>query len=57
MCGPPDAPSSNIGRSPFSTIVGDMLDSGRLPGAIALAADWISPYALGFPGSVVKSSI
>jgi hypothetical protein len=51
IVGPPAAPSVIIG-SPFSssTMVGLMLESGRLPGAIALASLPISLKALGTPG-------
>src|ERR1035441_240147 len=40
-----------------ATMVGVMLESGRLPGAMALAALWMRPYMLGTPGLAVKSSI
>ena len=41
----------------LSTKVGLMLDSGRLPGAMALASAPTSPYTLGVPGLAEKSSI
>ena len=40
-----------------STIAGDMLESGRLSGAIAFTSPWISPQLLGRPGATVKSSM
>jgi len=40
-----------------SANVGVMLDSGRLPGAIALAWEPTRPYAFGEPGDAEKSSI
>src|SRR5687768_6671929 len=58
MRGPPAAPTSNT-RFPFasSTIVGDIDDSGRLPGSILFAMPCTSPYTFGEPGFAVKSSI
>ena len=55
--GPPEPPSSRKGRLAFSTMVGDMLDRGLLPGATALPAEWTNPKALGLSGSAAKSSI
>jgi len=43
LVGPPAAPSDKIGVASFDTIVGLMLDSGRLPGAMALASAPIRP--------------
>ena len=40
-----------------TTMVGVMLESGRLPGAMALAGLWMRWYMLGTPGFAVKSSI
>jgi hypothetical protein len=49
--GPPAAPSVITGLpSKSSTIVGLMLDKGRLPGAIALLAPPTSWNTLGTPG-------
>ncbi len=38
-------------------MVGVMEERGRLPGAMALAALWMRPKALGVPALEVKSSI
>src|SRR3954463_10361147 len=57
IIGPPAAPQVRIGRPSFRTIVGLMLDSGRLPGATALASAPTRPKALGGPGWAEKSSI
>ena len=38
-------------------MVGVMQESGRWPGAMALAALWMRPKALGEPGLEVKSSM
>ena len=57
MRGPPGLPSTNTGRPSFSTIVGVIDDSGRLPGAIALASPCTSPNMLAAPGFTAKSSI
>ena len=43
MVGPPAAPTDKIGLPSFRTIVGHMLESGRLPGAIALASAPTNP--------------
>ena len=57
IVGPPAAPTASTGRSPSKTIVGDMLESGRLPGAGRLASEPTRPKALGAPGAAAKSSI
>jgi len=44
-------------RSSVSRKVGVMLESGRLPGAMALALPPTNPYTLGTPGLRLKSSI
>ena len=53
---PPGEPTI-ISPSGFSTNVGVMLDSGRLPGAIAFASAPISRKPFGTPGFAAKSSI
>ena len=57
IVGPPAAPTVKIGLPSLSTIVGLMLESGRLPGSTALASAPIRPNALGTPGWAEKSSI
>src|SRR6266852_43132 len=57
MVGPPAAPTEKTGWPPFKTIVGLMLESGRLPGATALASAPIRPKKLLTPGWMEKSSI
>ena len=58
MCAPPAAPVTTNGAPvESSTIVGVMLDSIRLPGAIAFASHCRRPIALTAPTLVVKSSI
>src|SRR5262245_56592353 len=57
MKGPPEPPAATSGRPSRTTMVGDMLDAGRLPGATALAAVPTSPYVFGTPGATEKSSI
>ncbi len=53
----PTASITRLGSSLANTSVGDMEDSGTLPGAIALGSPVTSPYALGTPGRAAKSSI
>src|ERR1044071_3249467 len=55
--GPPDAPSAMTGLPSFTTIVGLMDESGRLPGATALASAPTRPNAFGAPGCAEKSYI
>src|SRR5262245_1708523 len=56
--GPPAAPAVNTGLPEESkTIVGLMLDKGRLPGAIELFSAPTSLNAFGTPGMTAKSSI
>ena len=43
MRGPPGLPVASRALPSFSTMVGVMEDSGRLPGSIALASPPISP--------------
>ena len=43
IVGPPAAPSASIGLPSFNTIVGLILDSGRFPGATALASAPTNP--------------
>ena len=57
IVGPPAAPTVKTGLPSRSTIVGLMLESGRLPGATALASAPMRPNALGVPGCAEKSSI
>ncbi len=40
---PPGLPSTRKVRPSFSTSVGDIEESGRLPGAIAFASPWTRP--------------
>ena len=56
--GPPLAPAAaTVAPAPGSTtMVGDMLDRGRFPGAGKFATEGASPYPFGAPG-VLKSSI
>lgn len=57
MRGPPLAPSTNARRpSGRAAITGLMLEAGRLPGLMKLAALGGRPYTLGWPGEE-KSSI
>ncbi len=46
-----------MGVSPSSTSVGLMLDSGLLPGAMALPSLPVRPNAFATPGWIEKSSI
>ena len=57
IVGPPAAPIASTGRSPSKTSVGDMLESGRLPGAGRFASAPTNPNAFGAPASAAKSSI
>ena len=57
IVGPPAAPTVKTGLPSRSTMVGLMLESGRLPGDTAFASAPISPKALGAPGCAEKSSI
>src|SRR5688572_22018184 len=57
MVGPPAAPRLKTAALSFTTIVGDMLDNGRLPAATAFASAPTSPKELATPGSIEKSSI
>src|SRR3954454_13405223 len=57
MVGPPAAPTQRIGVPSLVTRVGVIDDSGRLPGATALANAPTRPNALGAPGCAEKSSI
>src|SRR5678815_3124154 len=57
MVGPPAAPRLRIGLPFLSTIVGDMLESGLLPGATPLASAPTNPKKLAMPGCAEKSSI
>ena len=57
MRGPPAAPATRRTLPSATTIVGDMLLRGRLPGWGRFLSDCRRPYALGLPGIVVKSSI
>src|SRR5271166_4283921 len=55
---PPGLPDTRNGIPPRSTIVGVMLESGRLPGATAFAPRTsTSPNAFGTSGAMEKSSI
>ena len=40
-----------------TTMLGVIAESGRLPGWIALESPWTSPYMLGRPGALARSSI
>src|SRR3954470_19016636 len=55
--GPPGEPITYANLPSFTTIVGVMAESGRLPGPIAFAGPWINPYAFGTPRFAAKSSI
>ena len=56
--GPPAAPHVRNGEpSVDKTMVGLMLESGRLFGAIAFASEPTRPKAFGIPGEMLKSSI
>ena len=56
--GPPAAPTVIIGfPSLSSTIVGLMLDNGRLPGAMLLFSAPTRPNVLGTSGRIEKESI
>src|SRR3954447_4249040 len=57
MVGPPAAPTQRMGVPSLVTMVGVIDDSGRLPGATALAKAPTRPKALGAPGCAEKSSI
>ena len=57
MVEPPGLPVTMNSLPSFSTIVGVIEDSGRLPGCTALAVPCTSPKALATPGLAVKSSI
>ena len=57
ISGPPDPPATAATWPPRVTMVGDMLLSGRLPGAMALASEPIRPKTFGTPGCAEKSSI
>ena len=58
MRGPPGLPVTMKGRPSRETIVGVMLESGRLPGAMELAPrSSTSPYTFGRPTAFEKSSI
>src|SRR5262249_21415418 len=58
ILGPPGLPVTMNSRPSFSTIVGVMLDRGRLRAAIAFAPRVsIRPYVLGRSGATAKSSI
>ena len=55
---PPQPPTSIMTEpSGSSTMVGDMDDSMRFPGAIALASHWTRPNMFAVPGWAAKSSI
>ena len=54
---PPGVPTTSTGRPSRATMVGLIELKGRLPGAIALASPWTSPYMLGSPAFALKSSI
>src|ERR1700680_3981232 len=54
---PPGLPSTRKTRPSFSTSVGDIDESGRMPGMIAFASPWTRPSRFGTPGFTVKSSI
>jgi hypothetical protein len=53
---PPGEPVTSTGLPSFSTMVGDIDDSGRLPGPGRLASKPTRPKAFGAPGAAVKSS-
>ncbi len=54
---PPGAPAVMNSLPSFSTMVGVIDDSGRLPGAIAFASPWTRPNMFAVPGFDAKSSI
>ena len=54
IVGPPAAPIASTGRSPSKTSVGDMLESGRLPGAGRFASAPTNPNAFGAPASAAN---
>ena len=54
---PPGEPVTRNTWPSLVTRLGAIDDSGRLPGAIALASPCTSPYRLGTPVLMVKSSI
>ena len=56
---PPAAPTTIWAFLPLgsNTMVGDMLERGRLKGPGKLRVLWIAPKALGTPASAVKSFI
>ncbi len=57
ILGPPLAPAVMVVRPSLTRMVGDMLESGRLPGSGRFRSDWRSPKRLASPGMVVKSFI
>ena len=57
MRGPPGAPAVMNSLPSLRTIVGVIDESGRLPGAIALASPCTRPNMFGVPGLAEKSSI
>src|SRR4029450_7846912 len=57
IVGPPAAPTERMGGPSFRTMVGLMLESGRLPGPTALASAPTRPKKLVAPGCAEKSSI
>ena len=57
IVGPPEAPAVSTGRPRCITIIGDILESGRLPGAISLATAPSSLKTLGTPGPAAKSTL
>src|ERR1700686_5373792 len=57
IVGPPAAPTERMGSPSFRTIVGLMLESGRLRGPTALASAPTNPKKFVAPGCAEKSSI
>ena len=57
IVGPPGLPTTARTCPSSSTIVGHMLDSGRLPGLGRFCSPWISPNSFGRPARAVKSFI
>ena len=57
MVRPPGLPITRRGLPSFATIVGVILESMRLPGAISLAVRPTTPKKLATPGLMLKSSI
>src|SRR5258707_3394442 len=57
MVGPPAAPTENSGLPSLSTIVGLILERGRLPGPTEFASAPTTPKKLATPGGIAKSSI